>query len=209
MNVKDVFSERLENLRIEQGITRQKVADDLQISRASLEYYEKGKRVPDIVTLCAIAEYYNVSADYLLGRTTNKTTDTDLQAVCDYTGLSEKAINNIIHKCRNKLVNGIMSELDFVNIFLSDYEIIREASRATIKYTEALFKNCKAIVEHENLPDEMQIEKVDELFKLADEIQFEKWRAAKTFEWCLQTIVSDYKDMKEGVSNAQHNQKQE
>lgn len=90
MNVKGIFSERLTQLREEKGLTRQKMADDLKISRASLEYYEKGKRAPDIETLYEIAEYFDISADYLLGRTPNKTTNPELKSVCKYTGLSDK-----------------------------------------------------------------------------------------------------------------------
>ncbi len=95
MNAKEIFSERLIKLREEKGLMRQKAADELGISRASLEYYEKGKRVPDIETLYNIAKHFGVSTDYLLGRTDNKTLDTELQAVCEYTGLNEEAIKSL------------------------------------------------------------------------------------------------------------------
>lgn len=52
--------------------------------------------VPDIIDLKKLAKYFNVSADYLLGLTNNKTTDTDLQAGCKYTELSEQAVKSII-----------------------------------------------------------------------------------------------------------------
>lgn len=96
MSVRKNFAERLIQLRNERGLSRQQVADDLQISRASLEYYEKGKRAPDIETLYNIADYFHTSADYLLGRTPNKTTNPKLQEACNYTGLSEKAVENLI-----------------------------------------------------------------------------------------------------------------
>lgn len=94
MGVKEIFSERLRQLREESGLNRQKVADDLKISRASLEYYEKAKRVPDIEILHNIAEYYNTSADYLLGRT-SATREKNIP-VCDYMGITEKSAENII-----------------------------------------------------------------------------------------------------------------
>ena len=47
--------------------------------------------------LLKIAKYYNVSTDYLLGLSYVKTTDTKLKDVCNYTGLSEAAIENIIY----------------------------------------------------------------------------------------------------------------
>ena len=60
------FPERLIELRTNANKKRQEVADDLNISRASLEYYEKGKRKPDIELLAKIADYYDVSCDFLI-----------------------------------------------------------------------------------------------------------------------------------------------
>ena len=92
----ETFAERLTKLRENTGKKRQEVADELKISRASLEYYEKGKRKPDIEVLAKIAEYYKVSTDYLLGLSIAPTTDKDIQFVCDYTGLSENAVNMLV-----------------------------------------------------------------------------------------------------------------
>ena len=64
---KDILAQRLFQLREESKIPRQKAANDLGISRNSLEYYEKGKRTPDVGMLSRLAEYYSVSMDYLLG----------------------------------------------------------------------------------------------------------------------------------------------
>lgn len=89
------FAERLVNLREKAGKKRQEVADNLGISRASLEYYEKDKRKPDIDVLLKLADYYNVSTDYLLGLTAAPTTDKDVQYICDYTGLSENAVKEL------------------------------------------------------------------------------------------------------------------
>ena len=89
------FAENITALRKKQNKKRQEVADDLGISRSSLEYYEKNKRKPDIEVLTKIADYYGVSADYLLGRTNAETTDKDLRFICEYTGLSENAITTL------------------------------------------------------------------------------------------------------------------
>ena len=97
MDMKDIFSKRLCDLRGTKGkeYTRQRVANDLGISRASLEYYEKGQRLPDIEIAAKIADYYGVSVDYLLGRTKNTTTIKKKIDVCEYIGLSEIAVDNI------------------------------------------------------------------------------------------------------------------
>ncbi len=97
MNIRETFSKRVYHLRLAKGAeyTRQKVANELGISRASLEYYEKGQRMPDIEVAAKIAEYYNVSTDYLLGRSDVKTVNTNLQSICEFTGLTEEAVLNL------------------------------------------------------------------------------------------------------------------
>lgn len=84
------FAERLTALRESKGKKRQDVADDIQISRASLEYYEKGKRKPDIEVLLKLADYYNVTCDYLL-----KGVKTENVSINEVTGLSDKAIETL------------------------------------------------------------------------------------------------------------------
>lgn len=94
MEMKAIFSKTLCELREAKGkeYTRQKVANDLNISRASLEYYEKGQRLPDIEIAAKIADYYNVSVDYLLGRSKSQSNDKELTAVADYLGVSDWAV---------------------------------------------------------------------------------------------------------------------
>lgn len=56
-------------LRKERGYSQKKVAGDLAISQALLSHYEKGIRECGLDFVVKIADYYNVSCDYLLGRT--------------------------------------------------------------------------------------------------------------------------------------------
>ena len=67
------YSERLVELRTEKGYSQKAVAVDLGISLALLSHYEKGIREFNLDFLCRIAEYYNVTSDYILGRTDSRT----------------------------------------------------------------------------------------------------------------------------------------
>ena len=58
---------KLRSLRNERKINQLKLAMDLQISQASISKYEVGSAEPDISTIIRLAEYFNVSADFLLG----------------------------------------------------------------------------------------------------------------------------------------------
>ncbi len=59
-------------LRKERGLSQKQVAKDLEISQALLSHYEKGIRECGLDFLIRIAEYFDVSCDYLLGRTVQR-----------------------------------------------------------------------------------------------------------------------------------------
>lgn len=61
--------ERLKSLRAEKKITRRNLAKFLGIDNSTYGKYELGTREPKIETLVKLADYFDVSADYLLGRT--------------------------------------------------------------------------------------------------------------------------------------------
>ncbi len=60
---------RLKELRKSKNISQQKLAIDLDMNQNSISRYENGDREADYATLLAFADYFNVSLDYLLGRT--------------------------------------------------------------------------------------------------------------------------------------------
>ncbi len=63
-----VFAETLCTLRTEAGLTQETVAAALGISPKTLSKWENGASEPELSLLCALADYYGVSADRLLGR---------------------------------------------------------------------------------------------------------------------------------------------
>ena len=67
------FQSVLKSLRTSFGLTQEELANRLKVSRSTIGMYESGAREPDYETLEAIADYFNVDIDYLLGRT-DKTT---------------------------------------------------------------------------------------------------------------------------------------
>lgn len=89
-NVTKVFSTRLKQLR--HAKSQDEAAKGIGISRGALSYYEKGERNPDITTLASIAQYYGVSADYLLGLSDAPTLAIEEKAICDTVGLSRKNV---------------------------------------------------------------------------------------------------------------------
>lgn len=64
-----MLGQRLKALRIASRKTQRDIADVLNISRSAYALYEAGKRQLGYETLLSLAEYYNVSLDYLFERT--------------------------------------------------------------------------------------------------------------------------------------------
>ena len=65
----NIFGQRLAGLRKEKDISQYKLSDMLRYSRGQIANYEQGKRKPDFDTLINFADFFDVSIDYLLGRT--------------------------------------------------------------------------------------------------------------------------------------------
>lgn len=63
------FSERLKDLRAENGLTRTQLAEKLNVSPRLVAYWESGQRECSFDMLIAIADLFASSTDYLLGRT--------------------------------------------------------------------------------------------------------------------------------------------
>lgn len=66
-----MFFVNLKKLRKEHGISQIKLALDLNTSQNTISRYETGDREPGIAELIKLAEYFDVSIDYLVGRTEN------------------------------------------------------------------------------------------------------------------------------------------
>ena len=66
---------RLKELRKQRRLSQLKLAMDLNMNQNSISRYENGEREADYATLIKLADYFDVSADYLLGRTDNPETN--------------------------------------------------------------------------------------------------------------------------------------
>lgn len=64
---------RIRELRKKKSVTQLRMAMDLGLSQNSISRYETGDRQPDIAELIRIADYFNVSIDYLVGRSDDPT----------------------------------------------------------------------------------------------------------------------------------------
>lgn len=67
------FSSRLKSIRTSKKLTQKQLANFLGITENAYQNYEYGKREPDIAGLITLADYFDVSLDYLVGRSDDPT----------------------------------------------------------------------------------------------------------------------------------------
>lgn len=85
---------RIAKLREERGWTQEQTSSMLGISRAALSHYEKNRREPDTETLLKFADLFQVSVDYLVGRTKlpSQVLDDNIRDFVDQLELSDDEI---------------------------------------------------------------------------------------------------------------------
>lgn len=65
--MKNVFCERLKELRIEKAVGQVELAKNINVSKGIISLWENGFREPKLSNLIALAQYFEVSIDYLVG----------------------------------------------------------------------------------------------------------------------------------------------
>ena len=93
---KNITTVRLKRLIENSGKTRKEIAEQLKCDTSTITKHYNGDRDITTIFLIKYANLFDVSADYLLGLSDTATTDKDIQFICKYTGLSEKAIE-VLH----------------------------------------------------------------------------------------------------------------
>ncbi len=67
MDMKETFGERLKTLRLEKGLGQIELAKALDVGKSIISLWERDKCEPTLTNLIAIAQFFNVSIDYLAG----------------------------------------------------------------------------------------------------------------------------------------------
>lgn len=107
------FHLRLRELRNSRKLSQQELANYLQISKSSINMYERGEREPGLDTLEAIADFFNVDMDYLSG----KTSEIKLFDIKDDITIHEREVINAYREQPESVQTAICKMLDV------DYEV--------------------------------------------------------------------------------------
>ena len=118
---KDIFAEKLRERMRECSENQSSLAQKIGVQRQTISLYTTGQSKPDTEKLSKIAQALNVSSDWLLGLSDVKTPDVSVKAICEKTGLSEKAVTSIMKIKGLADIGGFIgvNELTGINDFLS------------------------------------------------------------------------------------------
>lgn len=97
----NVIGLRIAKLREARGLSQYDLRDELKkkgldVRRETITQWENGTRDLKTEYTIKLAEYFQVSTDYILGISDVQTTNTDIKAFCECTGLTESAVSNLI-----------------------------------------------------------------------------------------------------------------
>lgn len=92
-----ILAQRLSELTKESGMPLRDLAYEIDVSAGALSNYQNGKAEPGLTALCAMADYFNVPLDWLVGRSQVKDVKAPDAAVCEYLRLSQNNVAYLEH----------------------------------------------------------------------------------------------------------------
>lgn len=157
------FSRIITLLRKEKSLSQKQAALDLGISQALLSHYEKGIRECSLDFVVKVADYYNVSCDYLLGRTAQRRGESFDTTVypdfrdqtesddCDTSNTVTSAVNRkiitnsifIIFKMLAKINSRVLTKAVSNSLMLSVYKIFRTIYSSNEKNKQNMYAVSK------------------------------------------------------------------
>ena len=162
METMNSISAVLSAMRRETGRSQRQVAYELGVSQALLSHYENGVREPKLDFIIKACDYYGVSADYVLGRV-NERTSQNLPAPRDCKGASQltSTANELFKKLEElgdselyeAVVDYLIIPIENMDTLLRSPEMLYEPARdAELKLAEARFITLARRQQHEKTP---------------------------------------------------------
>lgn len=209
------FSRIITLLRKERGITQKQASQDLGVSQALLSHYEKGLRECGLNFLIRLCDYYNVSSDYILGRTADRSgavlSVEDLPAGATskdghFTGsvlptMNKRLIFSSLNILYDKLAQAGNKELttkvsDYFSVAV--YKMFRMLYASNKNNSQSMFQVKSSIFE--GYSTSSQIKTCAELNALLEDKQIVKKHVA-CFEMTTESLAADYPQHSTGFLN--------
>lgn len=102
-DIKIVIGTRINTLLAQHNYKQKELASYLNVTDNTISYFCCGKRMPSVEQIIKIAEFFEVSTDYLFGKSNVKSKDVTFKEACDFTGLNDYAMERLL-EIKNKSV---------------------------------------------------------------------------------------------------------
>ena len=134
MGIKETIGTRIRELREKKRLTQPELAEKINIKRPSITAYESGNQLPPVDTLMKIADFFNVSLDFLTGRT------------------NDRMLHRLTELDKNELQGLTEQEYEILSIVFSAVDQILEG-----KEPKETIESLAKMADHEKLPEEYKI----------------------------------------------------
>ena len=162
----DPFPVRFRNLAEEKGNTMEEMAQAFFTTRQTVRNWQNGQTIPDVKSICHIAKFFNVTADYLLGLTDTPVLNTDVRQIADYTGLWGEAVAILHTEKECDLREGLAEFLSYLAIDNETVELVQAIKNRNnfVGNKQMLWVDCGASGTYEMPIDSMMKAVVEDIF---------------------------------------------
>ena len=107
-----MFGDVFKQLRLEKGLSQDKIAEELDVSQPLIAKWESHQSTPAPEMLDYIADYFNISVDYLIGRSKYKNLESDNSELDNVLFNKAKELTDDEKKTIINVINAIKKEVD-------------------------------------------------------------------------------------------------
>lgn len=118
-----LFPERLRSIRESKNMNQSQFAAYLEYNQSKYNKWENGVNTPDFDSLCELSKKLHVSTDYLLGLSDVQTSDVEIKAICEKTGLTEASVKSLMRLAEEAHHPIVTKDFEFYNTIISDEEL--------------------------------------------------------------------------------------
>jgi len=160
-----MFGDRLKNLRKELNLSQEELGKKFNVNKGSVSNWENDNRNPDFNTLNKIADYFNVSIDYLLGRTDIKgeipmTNDNKLYELVEKIYIDMQSMKKELNEFReetNNRFDTLETKVDKIESKLDDIEANNANRHLDINEQLTKFSTDLEFLSHKEFQNEKEV----------------------------------------------------
>lgn len=153
---------RLGTLLTEQRRKQKDLAEYLGIKPNVVSNYFTGERTPSIDQIIKISKFFHTTPNYLLGVTDSQSTDDNLQAMCEYTGLSDRAIQTLHELSERSKGNAIKTEyqpkIDQCQNTINNHDAEMDHFNLSDTFSDKILNQIEELISERKKESEKQLE---------------------------------------------------